>query len=334
MLIGTATDNGAKLQVSGQIRANNVNLYVASAARGGLYTYNQVIGSGTDYSVGLFSEGEVFISSGGTTTKRLTITSSGNVGIGTTNPRSTADVNGILTVGDGNPPTINLYRNVALGNNAGFGSINFGGRYDATNYGIGASISTNSVGVWSSTNNGGNLRFATTPQNSTTLTERIRITSEGDFVKKGTIADLTLGLSGAEIFFSRNNANYIKANGGTSCDIRIISNTNGVVLSNGATSWGSLSDENSKDIIEPIENACYKLSQVRTVIGKYKTDDEDKRRLFLIAQDIEKVYPEAVFKIKNENKEESLGLNYQDLIPVLVKAIQEQQVQIQELKNN
>jgi hypothetical protein len=163
--------------------------------------------------------------------------------------------------------------------------------------------------------------------------ERMRITSGGDVVKKGTIADLTLGLSGAEIFFSRNNANYIVANGGTSCDIRIISNTNGVVLSAGGTSWGSLSDENSKDIIEPIENACYKLSQVRTVIGKYKTDDEDKRRLFLIAQDIEKVYPEAVFKIKNENKEESLGLNYQDLIPVLVKAIQEQQIQINKLKN-
>jgi hypothetical protein len=169
---------------------------------------------------------------------------------------------------------------------------------------------------------------------STNETERMRITSGGDVVKKGTIADLTLGLSGAEIFFSRNNANYIVANGGASADIRIIAVTNGVVLSAGGTSWGSLSDENSKDIIEPIENACYKLSQIRTVIGKYKTDDEDKRRLFLIAQDIEKVYPEAVFKIKNENKEESLGLNYQDLIPVLVKAIQELKAELDELKNN
>ena len=101
------------------------------------------------------------------------------VGIGTLTPRSTADVNGVLTVGDGNPPAINIYRNVALGNNASFGSINFGGRYDATNYGIGASIYTNTVGAWSSTNYGGNLIFATTPQNSTTLTERFRIASTG-----------------------------------------------------------------------------------------------------------------------------------------------------------
>jgi hypothetical protein len=103
----------------------------------------------------------------------------GNVGIETASPRSTADVNGILTVGDGNPPTFNLYRNVALDNNASFGSINFGARYDSTNYGIGASISTNSVGVWSASNYGGNLIFSTTPQNSTTLTERMRITSGG-----------------------------------------------------------------------------------------------------------------------------------------------------------
>jgi hypothetical protein len=49
----------------------------ASVARGGLYTYNQVVGSGTDYSVGLYSEAEVFIVTGGTTTKRLTIASTG-----------------------------------------------------------------------------------------------------------------------------------------------------------------------------------------------------------------------------------------------------------------
>jgi len=163
-------------------------------------------------------------------------------------------------------------------------------------------------------------------------TERMRITSGGDVIVKGSLANFTIGSSGAELFFGRNSANYITANGGGGAEIRIISNTNGVVLANGGTSWGSLSDENSKDIIEPIVNACDNLSQVRTIIGKYKTDDKDKRRLFLIAQDIEKVYPEAVFRIKNEEEEESLALNYQDLIPVLVKAIQELKAEIDLLK--
>ena len=56
----------------------------ASANRGGLYPYNQVTGSGTDYSVGIFSESEIFMVSGGTTTKRMVIASGGNVLIGTT----------------------------------------------------------------------------------------------------------------------------------------------------------------------------------------------------------------------------------------------------------
>jgi hypothetical protein len=236
--------------------------------------------------------------------------------------------NSIVT--NGAAANINLHTTNAYGADIG-GTIGFGGLFNgsaSTEFAVIAGKKENAT----INNLSGYLAFYTRAA-ATDPIERMRITSGGDIIKKGTLADLTLGSSGAEVFFSRNNANYIVANGGTSCDIRIISNTNGVVLSAGGTSWGSLSDENSKDIIEPIENACYKLSQVRTVIGKYKTDDEYKRRLFLIAQDIEKVYPEAVFKIKNENKEESLGLNYQDLIPVLVKAIQEQQEQIDKLKN-
>jgi hypothetical protein len=69
----------------------------ASVARGGLYTYNQVLGSGTDYSVGIFSEAEAFIATGGTSTKRLVITSGGNVGIGTGSPNSLLEVNRTIT---------------------------------------------------------------------------------------------------------------------------------------------------------------------------------------------------------------------------------------------
>jgi len=62
---------------SGTIDSRVFKIYEASAARGGLYPYNLVLGSGTDYSVGIFSEGEIFLASGGTATKRLTIASTG-----------------------------------------------------------------------------------------------------------------------------------------------------------------------------------------------------------------------------------------------------------------
>ena len=108
----------------------------------------------------------------------------------------------------------------------------------------------------------------------------------------------------------------------------IVNISNGVYLSNGANAWTSVSDERKKDIIEPIENATQKLSEWRAVIGKYKNDNEGTRRSFLIAQDVLSTFPEAV----DTTNSDEFGLIYQDTIPVLVKAIQEQQAIIESLK--
>ena len=97
--------------------------------------------------------------------------------------------------------------------------------------------------------------------------------------------------------------------------------TYGVYLANGGSSWIAVSDERQKDIIEPIENALTKINTFRTVIGKYKHDTNNVRRPFLIAQDVQAVFPEAV-KVQ-EDEEALLGLAYTDVIPLLVAAIQE-----------
>jgi hypothetical protein len=77
LLVGTTTDNGARLQVSGNVNARLYIVNEASANRGGLYPYNTVAGSGTDYSVGIFSEGEIFLAAGGSATKRFTMSTTG-----------------------------------------------------------------------------------------------------------------------------------------------------------------------------------------------------------------------------------------------------------------
>jgi len=108
----------------------------------------------------------------------------------------------------------------------------------------------------------------------------------------------------------------------------------GVYLNNFATSWSSASDERDKVIVEPIENATEKLANLRTVIGRYTNEEEDKRHPFLIAQDVQKVLPEAV-SVRNKEapvEEQRLGIAYTEMIPVLVKAIQEQQAMIEDLK--
>lgn len=98
----------------------------------------------------------------------------------------------------------------------------------------------------------------------------------------------------------------------------IAGGTNGVALASAGTSWASLSDIRKKDIIEPITGAVEKINTLRSVIGKYKNEAEGTRRVFLIAQDVEAVLPEAVVQ-----SGEDLLLQYTDVIPLLVSAIKE-----------
>jgi hypothetical protein len=101
-------------------------------------------------------------------------------------------------------------------------------------------------------------------------------------------------------------------------------NTSGGVYLSGAsaTSWSAVSDETRKVIIEPITDAANKVSTLRAVIGRLKTDEESVRRPYLIAQDVQAVLPEAVSE--NEDKEGTvLCLSYTEVIPLLVAAIKE-----------
>jgi hypothetical protein len=180
---------------------------------------------------------------------------------------------------------------------------------------------------------------------STNNSERARIDSSGNLLV-GTTSKLTGGIPGIDInnaaggitfgvsgaskafvYTSPSVSRFITESASGYTIAMISGGTAGVVLANGGTSWGSLSDERKKDIIEPITDAANKVSTLRAVIGKYKTDDENTRRSFLIAQDVQTVLPEAVVE---ENGD--LILQYTDVIPLLVAAIQEQQAIIEQLQ--
>ena len=60
-------------------------------------------------------------------------------------------------------------------------------------------------------------------------------------------------------------------------------------------------------------------------------DRDDKHTIGLTAQDLYEIIPEAVFKPEDEN--EDWGIQYTKLIPVLIKAVQEQQQQIIDLQS-
>jgi hypothetical protein len=112
---------------------------------------------------------------------------------------------------------------------------------------------------------------------------------------------------------------YIRSNG-----------SGGVYLAAGGIAWLAASDERLKTNLEDIQNGLKKVASLRSVIGRYLSDSEDKKRSFLIAQDVQKVLPEAV--VTNESTGH-MGLSYTEVIPLLVAAIKELKQEIDILKN-
>lgn len=104
----------------------------------------------------------------------------------------------------------------------------------------------------------------------------------------------------------------------------------GIYLVSGNNTWSTVSDERYKTQLTPFENAVDKLCMLRAGTGRYLIDDENVSRSFLIAQDVEKVLPEAVSIA--DKKTGYLGLAYTDMIPLLVAAIQELKAELDELK--
>ena len=72
------------------------------------------------------------------------------------------------------------------------------------------------------------------------------------------------------------------------------------------------------------------LAKVLTIDGKSYTmnrDKNNKTNIGVLAQDVQKVFPELV-----SESNDILSVNYQGLIPVLINAIKEQQHELNKLK--
>lgn len=101
-----------------------------------------------------------------------------------------------------------------------------------------------------------------------------------------------------------------------------------------AHSYSTFSDERLKENIETIQTPLEKIQAIRAVTYNFKEHtaipnlDPTHRHIGVLAQDVEKVLPEAV----TAGPDGYLGVNYDALVPVLVEAMKEQQKQIKALQ--
>tara|TARA_R100000995_G_scaffold11706_1_gene4787 strand:- start:30 stop:1646 length:1617 start_codon:yes stop_codon:yes gene_type:complete len=205
-----------------------------------------------------------------------------------------------------------------------------------------------------STDGASNLQFHT-HSGSGTVAERIRITSSGrvgigiSSPSSGNGGGLHLDLpgngseAGAHMRIGSNvgysgfhwldgSAYYIGQNSQARA-VRIYSGaeTAGVALTNGQTSFGTFSDERLKYDVEDIQNAVDMISNFRTV--KYRLngvdDPNSKKKIGLVAQDLVGVLDEVIEPMKIKDDEtEYMTVRYTEIVPVLVKAIQELEARI------
>lgn len=235
-------------------------------------------------------------------TERMRITSTGNVGIGTSSPAgswplTTKGTYGIVAQASANTSGIYMWHDGTDGliqtsyeTTGGFGAIKF------------LTSTTERMRITS----GGNVLIGTTSSPSAYGLVAIRGTNQGltiqDAVSNGY----------RSLYFQSGNLYFYNG-------------TNEGYLSSGGT-WVNASDITLKKDVKEIE---YGLDSVMQLKPKwYRMIEDDLEQIGFIAQDVEEVVPELVSTSEKGMK----GLSYGQLTAVLVKAIQEQQAQIEELK--
>jgi hypothetical protein len=289
------------------------------------------------------------------TSERVRITSGGLVGIGTSSPSTKLDVRGAIGAGQ-------LVTLVNTSGTSNSNTIDIGFSLANDSYGLSTAAVIGVINPAATGNSYGDIYFKTANAGNT-ISEKMRLTSAGNLVVGSSTAGYAAtnrnvievnGTTQSLIALKSGDVKqgyfFVTANGGdmyltkdTGTNSFIFQNqSNGVYLSVGATSWSSISDIRLKNINSNIENAVDSLMTLKTINYSWKSDADKKENLGLIAQEVEKVFPQVIskstFKGNNatnisEDDTEYLSVRYAELVPVLIKAIQELKAEIDELKN-
>ena len=343
-------NSNCKLEVNGSIRAGhntNTASYFGKSAVG--YNTNDSdqasfahidCNNGTKYALLQNSSGETILNSASTKRLRfrindadkMTIDKDGNVGIGTTSPDSKLEVKG----------PIRANRSTNTASSFGRAAVGYCGHDNWASF---AHISSNNQDDYALLQNsdgetilnsasGKRLRFRINNGDKMTLN------SNGNVGIGTTSPEYKLHVSGEikfnEFLIAAQSEMKFAIKNGTSTTTRMIINNNSVGIFNDnpdsaykldvngnfrstgnarATYFVATSDINLKENIKDIDNALLKISSIRGVTFNFKDDLNDQGGI--IAQEVEKVIPEAIQK----DKYDIYTANYNTLTAYLIESV-------------
>jgi hypothetical protein len=285
-----------------------------------------------EWRAGLIGSNDFYIRNNTAGRNDLVVTTGGNVGIGNTNP-----FNGATSL-----------RGIALSDRAALFQLNVNNHtyltsnlyYDGTDWR--RIVASGGSFLQLSDASGGELKVFGTASgaagSAASMVKRLEINSSGSVIVGESYMSYPVSIEaqsgGGQLALTRSGAVaefYMggTTGGGTQLFVRS-GGSGGVRLDAGSTGWVSASDIRLKDIEKPIENAVESLSTLQTVYYSWKDSEDKSLHLGLIAQEVEDVFPEIV---SESSIDEMKGVNYTELIPVLIKAIQELKAEIDSLKN-
>jgi len=272
--------------------------------------------------------------SGGTLAEKMRIISGGDVAIGST----TADPLSLAFTGTG----------LTLNENSGTAFMQIdGGNGSRIDFGISGSRNTT---IYADANGAEFSRTTNHPITfKTNNSERMRIDGGGNFFfRKTSHSFATVGVEflNSNITNMTNSGNSVLNLHRTSSDGTILEffKDSGSVGSISTNANSLPSDRNFKRDISDLDLGLDLITKLKPSQYNYKLDDENSPKMYgLIAQDLEESLTEVGVEKnstwllqhnpKDDEKQSDYALDYLKLTPILIKAIQEQQEQIEALQS-
>jgi hypothetical protein len=274
-------------------------------------------------------------------TPTLVVANNGNVGIGTANPTSTLDINSNVS---GYSANISIMFRNGYGSTFGFVQKAGAGSYHGItqagdtlllSFDQGNSVTGANGIIIASWNQTAALRIGTT---TSQFNGNLGINVAAPNAPLHVIGVATSGLSGNPPMSLINSSfSSVRWDIGpnTGGDLVIFYNNNGAWLNknNPGAGWNLQSDLRLKDEIEPIANCLDKITALRPVSYRWRSNMDSPYKSFgLIAQEAKDVIPEMVNALQDSTHGEIYGITYTTCIPILIGAVKEVSSTVVELQ--